>query len=402
MNILVLNSGSSSLKYQLINMENSEALVEGICERIGINGSSVTYKVPVRGIKEKMSLDFPSHKEAISRVLELLQDEKIGVIKSLEEIEGIGHRVVHGADLFNKSVLVTNEVIEKLKEVSSLAPLHNPANLLGIEICQNLMSTKKNVAVFDTAFHQTMPEEAFMYALPYDDYEELRVRKYGFHGTSHKYVSNIAKNILNREDSKIIVCHLGNGSSVSAVKGGKCIDTSMGLTPLEGLMMGTRCGDIDPAAVIYVAKERGLSFEEMDKRMNKESGILGIFGNTSDFRDVKEAYDSGNERAKLTIDMLTYKIKSYVSQYAGILGGVDALCFTGGIGENSELVREKVCEGLSFMGIELSLENNNNFRNLANDEGIADITGVNSKAKVLVIPTNEELVIAQDTYKLIK
>ncbi len=402
MNILVLNSGSSSLKYQLINMENSEALVEGICERIGINGSSVTYKVPVRGIKEKMSLDFPSHKEAISRVLELLQDEKIGVIKSLEEIEGIGHRVVHGADLFNKSVLVTNEVIEKLKEVSSLAPLHNPANLLGIEICQNLMSTKKNVAVFDTAFHQTMPEEAFMYALPYDDYEELRVRKYGFHGTSHKYVSNIAKNILNREDSKIIVCHLGNGSSVSAVKGGKCIDTSMGLTPLEGLMMGTRCGDIDPAAVIYVAKERGLSFEEMDKRMNKESGILGIFGNTSDFRDVKEAYDSGNERAKLTIDMLTYKIKSYVSQYAGILGGVDALCFTGGIGENSELVREKVCEGLSFMGIELSLENNNNFRDLANDEGIADITGANSKAKVLVIPTNEELVIAQDTYKLIK
>lgn len=402
MNILVLNSGSSSLKYQLINMENSEALVEGICERIGISGSSVTYKVPGEGIKEKMSFDFPSHKEAISKVLELLQDEKLGVIKTLEEIEGIGHRVVHGADLFDKSVLVTKEVLEKLEEVSGLAPLHNPANLLGIEICQNLMPTKKNVAVFDTAFHQTMPSEAYMYGLPYADYEELKVRKYGFHGTSHKYVSNIAKDIVAKEDSKIIVCHLGNGSSVSAVKDGKCLDTSMGLTPLEGLMMGTRCGDIDPAAVIYIAKERGLTLEEMDKRMNKESGILGIFGNTSDFRDVKEAYDNGNERAKLTIEMLTYKIKSYVSQYAGILGGIDALCFTGGIGENSELVREKVCEGLGFMGLEISKENNNNFRSLANEEGIADITGVNSKAKILVIPTNEELVIAQDTYKIIK
>ncbi len=402
MNILVLNSGSSSLKYQLINMETNEALVEGICERIGNTGSSITYKVPAKKIKEKMSFDFPSHKEAISKVLELLQDENLGVIKTLDEIEGIGHRVVHGADLFDKSVLVTGEVVEKLKEVSGLAPLHNPANLLGIEICENLMPTKKNVAVFDTAFHQTMPEEAFMYGLPYADYEELKVRKYGFHGTSHKYVSNIAKELVGKEDSKIIVCHLGNGSSVSAVKNGKCVDTSMGLTPLEGLMMGTRCGDIDPAAVIYIAKERGLTFEQMDKRMNKESGILGIFGNTSDFRDVKEAFDNGNERAKLTIDMLTYKIKSYVSQYAGVLGGVDALCFTGGIGENSEIVREKVCEGLGFMGLEISKENNNNFRSLANEEGITDITGANSKAKVLVIPTNEELVIAQDTYALIK
>lgn len=402
MKILVLNSGSSSLKYQVIDMTQSEAIAEGICERIGIDGSSVTYKVPNKKLKEVIKNNLPSHKEAIETVLELIQDEKIGIIKSLDDIGAIGHRVVHGGETFDKSVLITDEVIEELKSISSLAPLHNPANIMGIEICQNLMPNKKNVAVFDTAFHQTMPRKAFMYALPYEDYEELRVRKYGFHGTSHKYVSNIATKLVEKEDAKIIVCHLGNGSSISAVKNKKCLDTSMGLTPLEGLMMGTRCGDIDPAAVVYVARKRGLDLDDIDKRMNKKSGILGIFEKTSDFRDVKDAYDQGDDRAALTIEMLTYRIKSYLSSYAGILGGIDAICFTGGIGENSELVRELVCEGLEFMGVNFSKEKNNDFRNLSDENGITVISEDNSKVKVFIIPTNEELVIAQDTYKLSK
>jgi acetate kinase len=400
--ILVLNSGSSSLKYQLIDMTNKEAIVEGICERVGSEGSCITYKVPEKKIKEKLNVDFPTHKEAIAKVLELVQDKEMGVIESLDEIEAIGHRVVHGGELFDKSVVVTNEVIEKLKTISNLAPLHNPANLLGIEICQSLMPTKKNVAVFDTAFHQTMPREAYMYALPYADYEELRVRKYGFHGTSHKYVSNIATNLVGKEDAKVIVCHLGNGSSISAVQGRKCMDTSMGLTPLQGLMMGTRCGDIDPAAVIYIAKERGLSLDDMDKRMNKESGILGVFGGTSDFRDVRDAYEKGEDRAKLTVDMLTYRIKSYLTSYAGALGGADAICFTGGIGENAELVREKVCENLEFMGIKLSKEKNDKFRSLADEDGIVEISKEDSATKIYIIPTNEELVIAEDTHELVR
>jgi len=402
MKILVLNSGSSSLKYQVIDMTQNEAIAEGICERIGIEGSSITYKVPNKKLKEVIKNNLPSHKEAIEKVLELIQNEEIGIIKSLDDIGAIGHRVVHGGEAFDKSVLVTDSVIEELKSISSLAPLHNPANIMGIEICQALMPNKKNVAVFDTAFHQTMPRKAFMYALPYADYEELRVRKYGFHGTSHKYVSNIATKLVEKEDAKVIVCHLGNGSSISAVKNKKCMDTSMGLTPLEGLMMGTRCGDIDPAAVVYVARKRGLNLDDIDRRMNKESGILGIFEKTSDFRDVKTAYDNGDDRAVLTIEMLTYRIKSYLSAYAGVLGGLDAICFTGGIGENSEIVRELVCEGLEFMGVNFSKDKNNNFRNLSDENGITVLSEDDSKVKVYVIPTNEELVIAQDTYKLTK
>lgn len=400
MKILVLNSGSSSLKYQLVDMDTKKALAEGICERIGIDGVS-TYKVPAKSLKETVELPLENHEDAIKHVISLLTGEK-GVIKSLDEVEAIGHRVVHGGEEFDKSVIVTAEVIEKLEHLSALAPLHNPANILGIKVCQELMPTKKNVAVFDTAFHQTMPNKAFMYPLPYEDYTELKVRKYGFHGTSHKYVSAKAIALLNKEDSKVIVCHLGNGSSISAVKNGKSIDTSMGLTPLQGLMMGTRCGDIDPAAVLYIMGKRELTPGEMDARMNKKSGMLGISGKTSDFRDVKAAFEAGDERASLTIDMLTYRIRSYVAQYAAALGGVDAVCFTGGIGENADLVREKSCEDLSFMGVELDKEKNRNFRSLADENGVVDISVSGSKTRIFIIPTNEELVIAEDTHSLVK
>ena len=400
MKILVLNSGSSSLKYQLIDMEIKKALAEGICERIGIDGIS-TYKVPSKGLKLTDKVSLENHEEAIKLVLNLLMGEN-GVIKSLDEVEAIGHRVVHGGEDFDKSVIVTDEVIDKMEKLSALAPLHNPANILGIKVCKELMPTKQNVAVFDTAFHQTMPKKAFMYPLPYEDYSELRVRKYGFHGTSHKFVSKKAKDLLNKEESKIIVCHLGNGSSISAVKDGKCIDTSMGLTPLQGLMMGTRCGDIDPAAVLYIMGERDLTPEEMDARMNKKSGILGIFGKTSDFRDVREAYEKDEEKAILTVDMLTYRIRAYIAQYTAALEGIDAICFTGGIGENADLVREKSCEGLEFMGVSLDKEKNINFRSLADENGIVDISNADSKTRIFVIPTNEELVIAEDTYFLVK
>lgn len=400
MKILVLNSGSSSLKYQLVDMDTKKALAEGICERIGIDGVS-TYKVPAKNIKLTDKIALENHEEAIKLVLSLLLGAN-GVIKSLDEVEAIGHRVVHGGEEFDKAVIVTDEIIEKMEKLSALAPLHNPANILGIKVCKELMPTKQNVAVFDTAFHQTMPAKAFMYPLPYEDYTELKVRKYGFHGTSHKYVSGKAKALLNKDDSKIIVCHLGNGSSVSAVRDGKCMDTSMGLTPLQGLMMGTRCGDIDPAAVLYIMGQRELTPGEMDARMNKKSGMLGISGKTSDFRDVRSAFEAGDERAALTIDMLTYRIRSYVSQYAAALEGVDAICFTGGIGENAELVREKSCEGLEFMGVELDKERNNNFRSLADENGVVEISTATSKTKVFIIPTNEELVIAEDTHVLVK
>lgn len=400
MKILVLNSGSSSLKYQLVDMETQKALAEGICERIGIDGVS-TYKVAATSLKETMEIPLENHEEAIKFVISLLTGAK-GVIKSLDEVEAIGHRVVHGGEEFDKSIIVTDETINKLEHLSALAPLHNPANILGIKVCKELMPTKQNVAVFDTAFHQTMPAKAFMYALPYEDYTELKVRKYGFHGTSHKYVSEKAKALLNKEESKIIVCHLGNGSSISAVKNGKSIETSMGLTPLQGLMMGTRCGDIDPAAVLYVMGQRKLTPGEMDARMNKKSGMLGISGKTSDFRDVKAAFEAGDERAELTIEMLTYRIRSYVAQYAAALEGVDAVCFTGGIGENADLVREKSCEGLAFMGVELDKEKNSNFRSLADENGVVDISVSGSKTRIFIIPTNEELVIAQDTHALVK
>jgi acetate kinase len=393
--VLVLNSGSSSLKYQVIDMSTEKAVAEGICERIGLDASIMTYKA--NGSKEKKLHNMPTHKEAIDLVLKTLQDEKIGVIKSVDEIDAIGHRVVHGGEKFDRSVLVDADVLEAIKDLSSLAPLHNPANILGIEVCMELMSGKPNIAVFDTAFHQTMPREAFMYALPYEDYRELKVRKYGFHGTSHKYVSQVAAEVLKKEDAKIIVCHLGNGASVSAVKAGKCQDTSMGLTPLQGLMMGTRCGDIDPAAVLYVMEQRGLTAKEMDTRMNKQSGLLGVFGESSDFRDLEAGIETGNEKAKLAFDMFVYKVKHYIGAYAATLGGVDAICFTAGIGENGLDVREAVCEGMEFLGIDFDKEENSQRK-----DGIQELTKKGSKVKVYKIPTNEEYMIAKDTYDIVK
>ena len=397
MKILVLNSGSSSLKYQFIDVIKEEAIVEGICERIGIEGSVMTYKVPGKKIKKVIEQDMPSHKEAISLVLDTLQDKEIGVMSSAEDVDGIGHRVVHGGELFEKSVLVDERVIKELKSISALAPLHNPANILGIEICKELLKGKPNVAVFDTAFHQTMPEKAFMYPLPFEDYEELRVRKYGFHGTSHKFVSEQVREILGKDDAKVIVCHLGNGASVSAVKGDKCLDTSMGLTPLQGLMMGTRCGDIDPAAVLHIMKERGLTVKEMDNRLNKESGLLGIYGKSSDSRDIENGVAEGDKRAILAEDMFAYRVKSYIGAYAAVLGGVDAIAFTAGIGENAASMREKIASGLEYLGVNFDAEVNS-----VRKSGIVELSKKDSKVKVFKVPTNEELVIARDTYQIIK
>ena len=395
MKILVLNSGSSSLKYQVINMETGLAMAEGICERIGMEGSVLKYKAD--GIKEKILHDMPTHKEGINLLLKILEDEKFGIITSINEIDAIGHRVVHGGEKFAASVLVDVQVLESIKELSKLAPLHNPANALGIDICMELMPDKPNVAVFDTAFHQTMPKEAFMYALPYEDYEELKIRKYGFHGTSHKYVSKLAGELLDKEDAKVIVCHLGNGASVSAVSSGKCVDTSMGLTPLQGLMMGTRCGDLDPAAVLHIMEERGLTIKDMDARMNKESGFLGVFGESSDCRDIEEGIEAGNRRAKLAYDMFCYKVKHYIGAYASIMGGLDAVCFTAGIGENGPEIRELVCEGLEFMGIDFDRKENSERK-----DGVQVLSKPDSKVKVYKIPTNEEYVIAEETYNLLK
>ena len=354
MKILVINCGSSSLKYQLINPETEEVFAKGLCERIGIDGSKMEYEVPAKDFEKKLEAPMPSHKEALELVISHLTDKEIGVITSVDEVDAIGHRVVHGGEEFAQSVLINDEVLKAIEANNDLAPLHNPANLMGIRTCMELMPGKKNVAVFDTAFHQTMKPEAFMYPLPYEDYKELKVRKYGFHGTSHLYVSGIMREIMgNPEHSKIIVCHLGNGASITAVKDGKSVDTSMGLTPLQGLMMGTRCGDIDPAAVLFVKNKRGLTDAQMDDRMNKKSGILGLFGKSSDCRDLENAAVEGDERAILAENVSIHRLKSYIGAYAAIMGGVDAICFTGGIGENSSTTREKALEGLEFLGVEL-------------------------------------------------
>ncbi len=393
--VLVLNAGSSSLKYQLMKPESGEVLASGLCERIGIDGKLVHESL---GKKNKKEIDMPTHKEAIEVVLETLTSGETKVIDSIDEIEAIGHRVVHGGEYFNSSVIVDEDVISKLKELIPLAPLHNPANIMGMEIAKEILPTKPNVAVFDTAFHQTMPASNYMYAVPYEDYKNHGVRKYGFHGTSHYYVSNKAKEALNKDDSKIIVCHLGNGSSVCAVRDGKSIDTSMGLTPLEGLMMGTRSGDIDPGVMAYLMEKKNMSAEEVTNYLNKKSGLLGVSGISSDLREVIEACENGDERAKTTIDMKCNRIKKYICSYAGMLEGVDAICFTAGIGENADLIREKVCSGLEFMGIEVDTDKNK-------DRTSCDIKEINkdtSKTKIFVIPTNEELVIAQDTYNLVK
>ena len=392
--VLVLNSGSSSLKYQLMNPKTSEVSASGLCERIGIDGRLVH---EANGNKIKQDIEMPTHKEAIEIVIDILTKGDNKVIDSIEAIEAIGHRVVHGGEYFDKSVIIDEDVISKLESLIPLAPLHNPAHIIGIKICREMMPTKPNVAVFDTAFHQTMPAASYMYAVPYEDYKEHGVRKYGFHGTSHYYVSNEAKKMLSKEDSKVIVCHLGNGSSICAVRDGKSIDTSMGLTPLEGLIMGTRSGDLDPAVINYLMERKNMTSEEMINYLNKKSGLLGVSGISSDLREIIEACENGDERAKTTVDMKCNRIKKYICSYAGMLEGVDAICFTAGIGENADLIREKVCSGLEFMGIEIDEEKNK----VRNDEN-REINTDSSKTKIYVIPTNEEYVIANDTYNLVK
>ena len=398
MKILVINCGSSSLKYQLINMENEEALANGLVERIGLDKSVLTQKVEGRE-KYVVNKDMKDHKDAIKLVLETLVDSEHGVIKSMDEINAVGHRVVHGGEKYSKSAIVTDEVMKELEECAKLAPLHNPPNIIGIEACKALMPNTPMVVVFDTAFHQTMPEKAFLYPLPYELYEEHNIRKYGFHGTSHKYVSSKAAELMKKDikDLKIITCHLGNGASVAAIQGGDCVDTSMGFTPLQGLAMGTRCGDIDPAVVVYLVKELGYSIDEVNNLLNKKSGVLGVSGVSSDFRDVEtEAWKHNNHRAQLALDIFVYRVKQYIGSYAASMGGVDAIVFTAGVGENSVELREEILTGFEFMGVEIDKEKNNVRGKLA------EITKESSKVKAFAIPTNEELVIARDTLELVK
>lgn len=395
MNILVINCGSSSLKYQLINSETEGVLAKGLCERIGIDGM-LTYQ-PEGGEKEKSEIAMPTHTEAINAVLAALTNEKSGVIKSLSEVGAVGHRVVHGGEKFTSSCLINDESMKAIEECNDLAPLHNPANLIGINACKELMPGVPMVAVFDTAFHQTMPEKAYLYGLPYEYYENYKVRRYGFHGTSHSFVSKETARFLGMdlENSKIIVCHLGNGASISAVKDGKCVDTSMGLTPLEGLVMGTRSGDIDPAIMEYIAKKEDLDIAGVMNVLNKKSGLEGISGLSSDFRDLTAGAKEGNKRAIAAIEVFCYRVAKYVGSYAAAMNGVDAIAFTAGIGENVGLVREKVCSYLGYLGITLDAEAN------AKSGDDCVISAADSKVKVAVIPTNEELAICRETVALV-
>ena len=398
MNILVINCGSSSLKFQLIDSETEKCIAKGLCERIGIEGSQITY-TPDGGEKEQTVTPMPDQTEAIRLVLEALTNEKTGVVKSLDEIGAVGHRIVHGGEKFAASTIITDEVMKAIEECNDLAPLHNPANLIGINACKKLMPTTPMVAVFDTAFHQTMPEEAYMYGLPYEYYEKYKIRRYGFHGTSHSYVSKKAAEGLGKkyEDLKIIVCHLGNGASESAVKNGKCVDTSMGLTPLEGLIMGTRSGDIDPAIMEFIAKKENLDIEGVMNVLNKKSGVQGMTGISSDFRDLEAAYNEGNEYAINAIEVFCYRVAKYIGAYAAELTGADAICFTAGIGENSPVIRELICSPyLEHLGVELDKEANN----IRGKERI--VSTPSAKTKVLVIPTNEELEIARHTLAIVK
>ena len=398
MNVLVINAGSSSLKYQLLNPETGELLAKGLCERIGIDGK-FTYKPQVAGKQTLDAIDvaMPTHAEAIEAVLSALVDEKNGVVASMSEIDAVGHRVVHGGEKFAESVVITDEVMDAIYECNPLAPLHNPANLIGIRACQEKMPGVPNVAVFDTAFHQTMPPKAFTYAIPYEYYQKDKMRRYGFHGTSHRYVSQRCAEILGKpiEELKIVSCHLGNGSSITAVDGGKSVDTSMGLTPLAGLPMGTRSGDMDAGIMEYLMKQYNLSMDEMMTILNKKSGVLGISGVSSDFRDLDDAAAEGNQRAALAVEVFAYKVRKMIGEYAAAMGGVDAVIFTAGVGENSADLRLRFVDGLQFMGISIDPEKNN-FRG---EERIVSPEG--SPVKVLVIPTNEELMIAKDTAELV-
>ena len=396
MNVLVINCGSSSLKYQLIDSDTEAVLAKGLCERIGIDGRLV-YQTAGND-KEITEASMPTHKEAIQMVLEALTNEKTGAIKSLAEVNAIGHRIVHGGEKFASSAIITDEMIKAVEECNDLAPLHNPANLIGIRVCSELMPNVPQVGVFDTAFHQTMPAKAYLYGLPIEYYKNYKVRRYGFHGTSHSFVSKRAVEFLglDKDNSKVIVCHLGNGSSISAVQNGKCVDTTMGLTPLEGVVMGTRSGSIDPAIVEYIAKKENLDLAGVMNVLNKKSGLQGMSGVSSDMRDLRAAAAEGNEDAKNAIEVLCYGIAKYVGGYVAAMNGVDAIVFTAGIGENVGMIREKVCSYLGFLGVTIDAKANE-----AMGEEVV-ISGADSKVKVAVIPTNEELAICRDTVALVK
>ena len=395
MNVLVINCGSSSLKYQLINSDTEAVLAKGLCERIGIDGR-LTYQ-PADGEKTTENKAMPTHTEAIQFVIDALTDAERGVVGSLEEIGAVGHRVVHGGEKFATSTVITDEVLKAIEECNDLAPLHNPANLIGIAACQKLMPGTPMVAVFDTAFHQTMPEKAYMYGLPYEYYEDYKVRRYGFHGTSHSFVSKRTAEILGKEyaNLKTIVCHLGNGASICAVLNGKSVDTSMGLTPLEGLVMGTRSGDIDPAILEFLAKKEGMNITELMNMLNKKSGVHGVSGISSDFRDLAAGAAEGNKRAQIAINVFAYRVAKYVGSYVAAMNGVDAIAFTAGIGENDGSIRAKVCEYLGYLGITVDAD-----ANAKRGEEIV-ISTADSKVKVLVVPTNEELAIARETVALV-
>ena len=396
MKVLVINCGSSSLKYQILDMTNESLLCKGLVERISMDGSVITHE-KIGMDKVKTEVPMKDHKDAIEQVLAAVQDKDHGVVKSMDEIGAVGHRVVHAGEKFSKSVLITDDVIKALEDCVELAPLHNPPNLLGISACKQLMPSTPMVAVFDTAFHQTMPPESYIYAIPYEYYEKYGIRRYGFHGTSHKYVAERASRMLNvsLEDLKLITCHLGNGASVSAIKRGKCIDTSMGFTPLEGLVMGTRSGDLDPAIVSFIQEKENLSQDKVNNILNKKSGVLGISGVSSDFRDLEEAVSNGNERAALALKVFAHKVRFYIGAYIAEMNGVDAIVFTAGVGENDVTMREIICNNLGNLGIKLDPVENK----IRGKEAI--ISADDSKVKILMIPTNEELMIARDTYNIV-
>lgn len=398
MNILVLNCGSSSIKYALYNMDDKSIMASGGAERVGLDGAFVKVKLP-NGEKKKIMHDIPEHTEGVKFIFKLLTDPEIGAIKDLKEIDAVGHRMVHGGEKFNKSVILNDEVLKEFEACSDLAPLHNPANLKGVNAVSELMPGLPQIGVFDTAFHQTMPKYAYLYALPYDLYETYHVRRYGFHGTSHRYVSQRVCEFLNvkAEDKKIITCHIGNGGSVAAVKYGKCMDTSMGLTPLEGLMMGTRSGDVDAGAVTFLQKKLNLNPDQLSDLLNKKSGVLGVTDISSDMREIVEAMNKGNERATLALDMYNYRIKKYVGAYAAAMGGCDIIVFTAGVGENQFEMREAVCKDMEYMGVKLDKELN---RSIHSTEAV--ISTPDSEVTVVVIPTDEELMIATDTMNLLK
>lgn len=400
MKVLVINAGSSSLKYQLIDVDSGAVIAKGLCERIGIDGSKLTYK-PTGKDSHVFEKDMKDHAQAIRMVLEALADKDIGVVKSMDEIDAVGHRVLHGGEKFSEPVVINDNVLATIEECVPLGPLHNPANLMGIRGCMEVMPGVPMVAVFDTAWGQTMPKEAFIYALPYDAYTKYQIRRYGFHGTSHRYVTGravekLAAAGMKKEDTRVITCHLGNGSSVSAARGGKCIDTSMGLTPLEGLPMGTRCGDMDPAIVPFIMQRTGMTPAEMDTYMNKKSGMLGLSGVSSDFRDLEAAAKEGNERAELALKTFAYKVKKYIGAYSAALGGVDAIVFTAGVGENDQGIRAQVLHGLEYLGVDTDFDKN---LNAPRGEEV-EISKPGSRVKVFVIPTDEEMVIARDTAAL--